>query len=167
MNRYRYFALPAYLVAAALILIPFFDAAMSVWPWRPGAAQWRFGALGLLSNAFMIPAAGLLIVLATALALEHRRTLRVFGVLCALGALFTGVSVLLFGLDALQTRVNVAPSARLAFNAASLTAAGKLLLATVTLVAFALAGLRSQKEKRASASQNRSPLIATAGDVRM
>ena len=100
MNRYRYLALPAYLAAAALILIPFTDAALSLYPWRPGVAQWRFGAVGLMSNAFMIPTAGLLIMLTTALVLGHWRTLRVLGLVCGVAALFTGMSIGLFGLDA-------------------------------------------------------------------
>jgi hypothetical protein len=165
MSRYRSVALPAYLVAASLIIIPFFDAGMSVWPWRPSAAQWRFGAIGLFSNAFMIPAVGLLIILATALTLEQRRTLRVFGVACAVGALLTGVSVLLFALDALQTRVNVSPNARLAFDAASLAAVGKLLLATLTLIGFALAGLRAGGRERKNAKPQAAAVVTPPRNV--
>ncbi len=100
MHRFRLLGLPAYLVAAGVIFIPLVDASMSVWPWRPFVVQWRFGAIGLLSNAFMITAIGLLIVLATALLLGHWRTLRVFGVICALGAVVVAVSMGLFALDA-------------------------------------------------------------------
>jgi hypothetical protein len=160
MNRYRFLAWPAYLVAGMLIVIPFFDAAMSLWPWRPSAAQWRFGALGLTSNAFMIPAAGALIVLVTALQLGHWRTLRVLGVVSAIGAVVTGLSIGLFALDAMQTRVNVAETARLSFTVASLTAAAKLVLATLTLAGLAVAGLRTPRERRAAAAQTSSPLLS-------
>ncbi len=156
MNRYRHLALPAYLVAAGLILIPFFDASMSVWPWRPGIVQWRFGALGLMSNALMIPAVGMLIILAIALLFGHGRTLRVFGALCTLAALVTGVSIFVFALDAVQTRVNVAESGRLSYTVASITAVGKLLLATLTLVGFAIAGLCAPRDKIKTTS---SPLV--------
>jgi hypothetical protein len=148
MNRYRYLAFPAYVVALSLIIIPFFDAAASLWPWRLGVAQWRFGAIGLASNAFLIPGAGLLVLLVTALTFEHRTALRVFGVVCAIAAVLAGVSVLLFGLDAMQTRADVTSAARLSFHVASLTAVVKLLVATAALVGFALAGLRSERERR-------------------
>ena len=161
MTRYRYLALPAYAVAAALVLIPLTDASLSLWPWRPGLAQWRFGAIGLLSNALMIPAAGLLIVLVTALVLGHWRTLRVLGALCALGALVTFTSLFLFGLDAIQTRAQVAEVSRASFDAASFVAVGKLLLATIALAGFALAGLRTRRETRAitSAPSREVPLV--------
>ncbi|HET9440315.1 MAG TPA: hypothetical protein VFO52_09095 [Longimicrobiales bacterium] len=160
MSRYRYLALPAYFVAAALVLIPLVDAALSLWPWRPGAAQWRFGAIGLASNALMIPAAGLLIMLATSLTLGHWRTLRVFGAVCALAALCTFVSIFLFGLDAIQTRVNVNPNAHLSFTVASFTAAAKLLLATITLIGCAIAGLRTKAERvRPTPKGSQTPLV--------
>ncbi|HEX6560185.1 MAG TPA: hypothetical protein VF021_12000 [Longimicrobiales bacterium] len=160
MNRYRHLALPAYLVAAALVFIPIFDASMSVWPWRPGVEQWRFGALGLLSNAFMIPAAGLLIVLATALLLGHWRTLRAFGFVCAAGALLTMLFLVLFALDAVQTSASVGPEANASFVAASYTAAAKLLLAAVTLAGFAVAGLRTRIERP---RDSRIPMAAVRG----
>ena len=163
MNRYHYFALPAYLVALSLILIPAFDAAMTLWPWQMGSAQWRFGAVGLGSNALMIPLAGLLVAFATALALGDYRVLRVLGVICAVLAFLTGVSIVLFALDALQTRANVSQVAQLSFKVASLTAAAKLLLATITLAAFAIAGRRSTRERNVPAGQQlRAPLTSTS-----
>ena len=69
MNRYRFLGFSAYLVATTLIVVPFFDAAMSLWPWQPDSAQWRFGAIGLASNALMLPCAGMLIALATGITL--------------------------------------------------------------------------------------------------
>ena len=158
MNRYRLLALPAYLVAFPLIVIPATDATLTLWPWRVGVAQWRFGALGLFSNAFMIPCAGLLVAFVTALTLGHWRTLRVLGAACALLAVFTGLSILLFGLDAIQSSANVQDAARLSFKVASITAAAKMALATATFAAFAMTGLRSPREQRSvHASQ---PLMA-------
>ncbi len=161
MSRYRYLALPAYAVAAALVLIPLTDASLSLWPWRPGLAQWRFGAIGLFSNALMVPAVGLLIVLTTSLMFGHWRTLRVFGAVCALGALLTFSSMFLFALDAIQTRAQVNLSSRASFDAASITAVGKLLLATISMAGFAVAGLRTRREARAisSAPTREVPLV--------
>src|SRR5260221_11923810 len=58
MSNYRQMAPAAYLVAALLFFIPFFDALASVAPWHPLAAQWRVGAIGLISKAFLIPPPG-------------------------------------------------------------------------------------------------------------
>jgi hypothetical protein len=165
MNRYRHIAFPAYLAAGALIIIPFMDAALTLYPWQLGSAQWRFGALGLMSNAFMLPAAGMLILLATSLLRGHWRTLRVFGAVTAVAAMLTFLSLGMFSLDAIQSSGNVQDAARLSYKVASVTAAAKLLLATVTLSGFAIAGLRTERERvKTSGSQ---PLVAHANaDVR-
>ena len=164
MNRYRFLGFSAYLVATTLIVVPFFDAAMSLWPWQPDSAQWRFGAIGLASNALMLPCAGMLIALATGITLGQPRTLRWLGLLCAAAALATGLSILLFALDAMQTRADVNAAARLSFNVASATAIAKLLIGTVTLVAFARAGWRSVNERRRAPAQQgvRPPLVKAA-----
>jgi hypothetical protein len=148
MNRYKYLALPTYLVAFALVVIPFFDASMQIGSFNPGNEQWRFGALGLMSNAFMVPAIGLLIALVVALLLGHWRFLRVLGSVCGLGAVVLLALFLLFALDAIQTRGNVQPAARFSFVVASFTAAGKLLLAMVTLAAIARTGLKTAVAER-------------------
>ena len=153
MNRYRFLGLAAYLVATTLIVVPFFDAAMSLWPWQPGSARWRFGAVGLGSNALMVPCAGVLIALATSITLGHLRAARLLGIVCALGAFFTTLAILLFALDAMQTRADVNPAALLSFNVASLTAVVKLMLGTATLAAFARAGIRSSNERRVATAQ--------------
>ena len=161
MNRYRFLGFSAYLVAATLIVVPFFDAAMSLWPWQPASAQWRFGAIGLASNALMLPCAGILIALATSISLGQPRASRWLGMLCAAAALATSLSILLFALDAMQTRANVAAAARLSFNVASATAIAKLLIGTITLAAFARAGWRSGNERSRTPAQPgvRPPLV--------
>lgn len=148
MNRYRFLGLSAYLVSATLIVVPFFDAAMSLWPWLPSSAQWRFGALGLASNALMLPCAGLLIALAAGIALGQYRGLRLLAMVCGMGAVVAGLSIVLFSLDAVQTGANVDPAARLSYQVASITAIAKLLIATVTLSAFARAAHRSSNDRR-------------------
>lgn len=162
MNRYRYLAFPAYLVALVLILVPFFDTTMQLYPLNPGNAQWRFGAIGLFSNAFMIPAAGMLIALVTALTLGHRGFLRVLGWLCAVGAFTSIVLLLLFGLDAFQTRLNVSPEARISFVVASFTAAVKLIFAAVTMTALARAGIKTKFDQRMTPRPLYDPKVASS-----
>src|SRR5258708_21184072 len=109
MSNYRQMAPAAYLVAALLFFIPFFDALASVAPWHPFGAQWRFGAIGLISNAFMIPAAGALIAVGTALTYSHYKTQLWFGIVCWLMTLVVVLGMLSFSLDAIQTRTALRP----------------------------------------------------------
>jgi hypothetical protein len=162
MDQYRRLAGPAYLVACTLIFIPLFDATMQLWPLNPGSTQWRFGALGLLSNAFLIPAVGLLIVLVTGRTFGHVSLLRVTGWLCAAAAVVATLLLLLFAMDALETRTAVTAAARLSFVVASFTAAGKMLLAIGTLVLLARAGIRTHRARANRGAPERGSVLPLA-----
>lgn len=136
----RFLAWPAYLVSVAMMLIPLADAWTTLYPWNPGDARWRFGAVGLVSNALMIPLAGLLVAFTMAWLREQRIVMRVISILGFLGVLLCAIALGSFALDALQTRSQVRPEMRLSFNVASVTAAIKMLLSGATLAAFGLAG---------------------------
>src|SRR6185436_12992045 len=133
------------LVALALMVIPPFDALMQVLPLKPGDARWRFGTIGLMSNALMIPIVGLLIVFVGAALFEHRKLQRILGFASLILAVFILVALGLFVLDALQVKSSVTPAAQLAFKVASGTAMMKALLGIATLGAFGFAALRAPK----------------------
>ncbi len=144
MSNYRQMAPAAYLVAALLFFIPFFDALASVAPWHPLAAQWRFGAIGLISNAFMIPAAGALIAVGTALTYSHYKTQLWFGIVCWLMTLVVVLGMLSFSLDAIQTRTAIRPDMYRSYEVATVTAEAKLLLGAF---AFGLLGRACKLER--------------------
>jgi hypothetical protein len=144
----RSLAMPTYLVAFALIVIPPFDTIMQLMPLRPGDPRWRFGAFGLLSNAMMIPLVGLLLAFIAATIYEHLRTRQLLGVLALLVGFGVGGLFILFGLDALQIRQDVRPNAQLAVKVASVTAAAKAILGLITLAGFAVAAFRGAKQTR-------------------
>lgn len=148
----RNLSLPAYLVAIAMILIPLADSFTTLFPWNVGDSRWRFGAVGLISNALMIPLAGLLVAVTVAWFREQRFVLRAIGVLGFLGALLCVLALVSFALDALQTRAQVRSEMRLSFDVASITAAVKMVLAGATLTAFGLAGWRSSRESSRKSS---------------
>jgi hypothetical protein len=149
MNNYRSLAPGAYLVAFLLFFIPFFDASLSLAPWNLASSQWRFGAFGLLSNALMLPAAGTLIAVATAIAAGQVRTVRVLSVLCWVAVVVLVVSTVLFSLDAMQSRRMIRPEMALSYYVASGTAMGKLVLG---VLAFALLARGSRLERVREAS---------------
>jgi hypothetical protein len=148
MTESRQIAVPAYLVSLALILIPLADVMTTLFPWRVMDARWRFGAVGLISNALLLPMAGLLIAYVAATILNHATTRRVLGILGLLGALVGVVALGMFALDSLQTRASVAPAMRTSFMVATLAASIKTIVATITFVAIGIVALRGRKSDR-------------------
>ena len=132
MSNFKQFAPAAYLIGFVLFLIPFFDAGTSVAPWHLAMPEWRFAAGGLMSNAFMLPAAGALIMAATALTFSHLRTQLWLGLFFWLLTLFVVLVMLSFTLDAVQTRNSIRPELHLSFQVAAITAEVKLFLAAVS-----------------------------------
>jgi len=145
----------AYLVALALVLIPIFDATMTLWPLKFGDIRWRYGAIGLFSNALMIPAIGALIAMTTAAVLDHEATRRVLGFVGILaGLVLIGVAGV-FTLDALQARAMVSAQQMLAWKVASGTAIVKLGIGILTCLAMGWGGRRSETAKKAAKEKAR------------
>lgn len=159
--RSKQIAWPAYLVAGLLILIPLADAFTSTLPWRPTDSRWRFGAFGLIANSLLIPVLGVLVAYVAALILEHRVMRRVIGIV---GFVCFGIAVLalvMFALDALQTRAAVREQMQLTFTVASTMAAVKTLLAAATFLAFGVASMSGRQRAKPVSSP---VLIAKAGE---
>jgi hypothetical protein len=161
MQRHSGLALGTYLVGAALIVLPLFDASISTWPFRFGDVRWRFGASGLFANALMIPNAGLLLILAAAITYGHNRFRRVIGVVAVAGAALWLVAIVMFGLDAIQARPLARPEMRTSFAVASWSAVGKMLLSAVTLFVLGLIGIRTG-QVAIHESRDPEPLIVSA-----
>jgi hypothetical protein len=135
---------------------------VSTAPFRFGNVQWRFGAVGLLSNTLLTPGLGYLIVVVTAVTLRHVRAQRVLSVLAWVIA--AGLLALLgmFSLDALQTRAMVTPAMHTPFIIASVTAAGKLLLWAIVFVLFGRAARAPRALRRSAEAGSPSLLIRDA-----
>lgn len=150
-------------MALLLVLFPLTDALSTVWPLRPGEFQWRFGAVGLFSQALMTPLLGVVLALVTAHILEHRVVLRILAVLAALGGVLLLVVLAGFALDAAQMRGQVRPELKGNFDVASIAAAMKLLLAaTLALVVTWVGWKRSRRSGGRSRvhPQPGTPLVA-------
>ncbi len=141
----RYVAWPAYLVSLAIIVIPIVDALVSLFPWRFGNSPWRFGAVGLISNALLLPVVGLLVLFVVGWIREQRGLTRAIGIFGFVASALCVIAQVAFVLDSLQTRAQVSAEMRLSFNVASITAALKTLLAGVTFFVFGIAGWRLSK----------------------
>jgi hypothetical protein len=116
----------AYAVALLLVLVPLSEMTLRVWPLRMAEPSWRFGAVGLFSNALMTPLLGLTFAGMLAYIYGHRVTIRTLAVLLGVSGLVITGAIGMFILDALQMRASVVPEAKLAFDVASAQALMKL-----------------------------------------
>lgn len=139
MNNYRPLAPAAYLTAAALVMFPLYDSAVNLVPWTLGSAQWRFGAIGVLSNTLMIVCLGALLAVGAAILSNQLRARRVLGAAAWVLALLLLLAIAAFAMDALQAgrqiRVDLLP----AYRSASVTAELKLIVGLLTFALLARA----------------------------
>jgi hypothetical protein len=144
----------AYAVALLLVLVPLSEMTLRVWPLRMAEPSWRFGAVGLFSNALMTPLLGLTFAGMLAYIYGHRVTIRTLAVLLGVSGLVITGAIGMFVLDALQMRASVVPEAKLAFDVASAQALMKL--GVFALISFVLAfgGWRSTSLPRGSAARS-------------
>jgi hypothetical protein len=147
----------AYAVALLLVLVPVSEMLLRVWPLRVTEASWRFGAIGLFSNALLTPLLGLTFAGMLAFLFGHRRAVRTLSVVLIAGAIVLASSMAVFALDALQMRGNVAANAQTAFDVASAQALLKLGLFVTVGAVLGIGGWRSTTG-RGSRRQTREPI---------
>lgn len=141
-------------VGILLALAPLLDLAAGLGSLNPGQVPWRFGALGLLSGALVLPVAGLGLMFLAGAILEQRGLTRTLTVVAALGLLVVLAATVLFVLDALQVRAQVRQEAKRSFDLASIKALATygieaVVLLTLTLATWrAAAGMHSTRAAR-------------------
>ena len=144
MNNHRQLAPAAYLVAAALVFFPLHDSGVSLIPWTVGSAQWRFGAIGVLSNTLMIVCLGAFIAVNAAMLANQLRVRRVLGAVSWTMALLLLIAIAAFAMDAVQAGGQIRPDLLTSYHMASITAEVKLL---VGLLTFAMLGRATRLER--------------------
>ena len=152
----------AYLVAALMLVMPMLEVVLSVWPLRMGETSWRFGTVGLLSQALMTPLLGALVLVIVAVTLNHRKTLATASGVALLLTLALLVVIPIFALDAIQMRTQVRTDAHRAFDLSSLLAAITLSAAFVSTLLLAIGSWKMGKslKRRAPAAEAEAPLLA-------
>lgn len=144
MNNYRQLAPAAYLVAAALVIFPLHDSAVSLIPWNTGSAQWRFGAIGLLSNTLMIVCLGALIAVGMSILANQDRGRGVLGKISWTFAALLLIGIVAFAMDAVQARRQIRADLLSSYQIASITAEVKLLLGVLS---FAMLGRAARMQR--------------------
>ena len=127
-----------------------YDALMQTAPFHPFAPEWRFAAIGLLSNAIMLPAIGVLIAVATAMTNEDDVTQKGLRFIAWAAVAVILISTAMFLLDAAQTRALVRAELQSSFLVAAATAVLKMLFGALTfaMLARACRVQRAQKLRR-------------------
>lgn len=129
--------LALYGVALAFVLPSLMEFALVTFPYRIGAANWRFAAAGLLYNSVVVsPLFGLGLAALSGYFLEQRAVLRTVSILAFFLSALLLISFPFFILDFLQLRQQVNPAGRQAYDFVSLKAAitgGIMALAAIGL----------------------------------
>jgi hypothetical protein len=133
------------MMAAIMIIVPITETGLSMLPFRFGEVSWRFGASGLFSRSLLTPIIGLLLVLVTAVSVEHLKVQRVAGVVALIASLLAFGMLCLFVLDTVQLRTQAPPDRRAAMLFAAGEAVSKLGLFTIVLAFMARSGLKTPR----------------------
>lgn len=145
-------------IAALLLLFPLVDYLGNAWPFRPGAVDWRYGVVGMISTYLGSPLLGLLVLSITAASLTRPRLSRVLGAVCWLAAVLLLAALGLFLLDSIQVRSSAPANARWVTTTSFLLASGKILLAAIALMLLGAGNLRAGRDGAATpASRKRVP----------
>lgn len=111
----------------------------------PGAESWRFGAFGLLTSRVSVFLIADVMLFAAAIGLEHRRVLRVLGVVHLLLTPVLLAGLALFALDWLQLRGRVTGAGSRPVDFAAVRAAALAGLAGALALWVGMAAFRAGK----------------------
>jgi hypothetical protein len=155
----------AYVILILAAVFPAVDILSGLIPLNLGNATWRFGAVGVLASYAMGLSLELLLLAVLAALSNHRRVLLVLGVISVLLALTLLGSIVLFLLDALQTRARVNPTVLNRFDFATGGAVAKLTLYAIANLILARGEfLAARRLTRLSVTRTRgkvAPLVGT------
>ena len=148
-----------YAVAALLVVISLLDFAGAIWPFLPGDAGWRYGAIGLLSGFLVTPLVGVVLAVLVAVEQRHFAVLKVLGILALAVGVLLLVSIVAFALDAIQVRREAAtPELRRLTELSAAKAAFKLLTGTLATIWLG-SGLVRQPSRPARLVDEKGPII--------
>ena len=148
-----------YFVAFLLVVGPLFDLAASIWPAQPSMVAWRFGAVGILSKALLVPILGSFSAMVAALVLQHRRFLRTVAYINVGIAILLIVTAIPFVLDSVQLRSGVGSEATGGFDVTALRALVNIVLAGVVLGALGISGFKASR--RTELTQHADPPLVS------
>ena len=157
----------AYAVAIVFLLSPLVDVVTNVYPFELGSVQWRYGAVGIMSNYLISGVFGLLLGTFAAVLGGHAKVLWVFFALNLALAVALVALLGLFALDVLQLRSMVRPEAADMFGIGAGKAALKLLLVAASLGLLGVVGFKAARGETAARRDRKdrkdSPILVREG----
>lgn len=126
-------ATPLYVVALMIVVVPVVDFVLTVPPAEPSSIQWRFSAVGLLSDYTIMPVLGLALALVVSAVTRHVAMQRLLVIICLMVAVVLFALSSAFFLDMRRVRPTVTAEGLPAFNSAWTRAIIKNMLAAATL----------------------------------
>lgn len=123
---FRRVRLPAYLVFSLAFFYELVDVMVALRPYNFGVSTWRFGAIGVSSNAFAKPLTLLVLMFAVAAVFADRKVMRTLGAIAGLAAVVFLAMLVDFSLGALQIRDRVPAAETTKFLIATGVAALKM-----------------------------------------
>lgn len=163
MEKLKGLTVPLLLFAVLLVALPLMDWVGAVWPVEPGDAEWRFGAVVLLSDALVLPLLGLIILAVVGAVGEKKWLQETTAGLSGLAATPLLVALPVFLLDALEMRGDVLGGARLAFDMNALRTVFVIGFAVIVLSALGWAGYKGSRPVgfgKEHWTKKRSPLVS-------
>lgn len=140
----RRFAVPSYIATFSLMLFPLVDQVMQLIPTaKLHDPRWRFGAMGLLSNIFVLPVFSLMVVLFLTSLYEDRVLERIISLLAVVTSVALLLLTVLFALDSIQVRGQMRPQALSSWAVATSTALVKLVVTVIATGWFGFRGIRT------------------------
>src|SRR5215211_8301386 len=152
MNVARLVRGPGYVILTVAIIAYVSDFVVAVIPLRLSVAQWRFGAVGTVSNSAVAPLLMALLAYVVAVASGDRTLLRVIAVLTTFLGVFLLAAIASFALDALEMRSRLTPGQDRRFLVVSAQVVVKLLLEALGSVVLARGAWRAARVLRRAVS---------------
>lgn len=147
-KQHSFAARAAYALSTLLILLPLADIALGFFPLQPSSLRWRIGVIGLSIGALLMPLIGLFIALVTAHLQGHRRFQTVLGALTVVLAIVLLSASLLFTLDTLQLRKEIAEGVRHVYDRAAIKGVISQLFLVSVLMFVGISSLRTTRATR-------------------
>jgi hypothetical protein len=138
MKANRWLIGSGYLLALYLVFVPLYEATIAIWPVAITERAWRFGAVGLLSQAIMTPLLGALVALGIALYVGHPAMTRLIAVASAVAGTLALVTTPVFIWDGVRSVGQVGAAGAPSIYAATALAATKLVLGALICGAVTL-----------------------------
>ncbi|HUF64627.1 MAG TPA: hypothetical protein VMM17_01495 [Gemmatimonadaceae bacterium] len=147
-----------------LVIVPLADRALNWGSIQPGSAPWRFGAVGSLSEASLLPVLGLFLLFSIAHLHGSILLQRVLETVTLIAAVLTIAVMALFVLDALQMRGAVS-DAIARFDRIVLRVFAGQLMALLFVILLPITSIRARRRLPPSARHRVSQGSKTAGNL--